>query len=329
MPHVSRTFNKLEKLRDAHPMRAIRHAVENLLLRLALAVLPRLERPTLLRLARALGSLGWLLARHSRRVALANTQVVFGRLRPDLAKQSFHTFALTTLETFWSKRLNADSMAELVEIDPTGWQRAQDALARGKGGIAINLHFSNWEMMGAALAYRGMKVNYIAAPMKNPFADRTLNALRQASGLQTIWRRGAAKNSLRALHRGEVISMMMDINVKPTDGGVWVDYCGLPVSVSGLSALLAKRTGAPIMGAVCHSLSDGRYRVVIGPEIPYQPDEDVSVITQRIMKFAENALREKPEDWWWVYKRWKYRPVGTALPYPFYSKPAPESRHQA
>jgi KDO2-lipid IV(A) lauroyltransferase len=309
-------------------MRTIRHALEDLLLRLALAMLPRLERPTLLWLARVLGSLGWLLARHSRRVALANTQVVFGRPRPDLAKRSFDTFALTTLETFWSKRLNAVSMARLVEIDPAGWQRAQDVLARGKGGIAINFHFSNWEMMGSALAYRGMKISYVAAPMKNPFTDRVLNALRQASGLRAIWRRGAARNSLRALRRGEVISMMMDINVKPTDGGVWVNYCGLPVSVSGLPAMLAKRTGAPIVGAVCHSLPDDRYRVVIGPQIPYQPDEDVGAITQRIMKFAEDVLRQNPEDWWWVYKRWKYRPVGTALPHPFYSKPAPESRHQ-
>jgi KDO2-lipid IV(A) lauroyltransferase len=278
-------------------------------------------------MARVLGATAWLLARHSRRVALANTRIVFGHPRRDLAKRSFHTFAVTILETFWSKRLNAASMAELVEIGEADWQRAQEALARGKGGIAVNLHFGNWEMMGQALAYRGMKVNYIAAPTKNVYADQVLNAQRQAAGLQTIWRRGAARDLLRALHRGEVISIMMDINVKPTDGGVWVDYCGLPVSASGLTAMLAKRTGAPIMGAICHTLPDDRYRVVIGQEIPYRPEEDLETITQRIMRFAEDALRKKPEDWWWVYKRWKYRPAGTALPYPFYSKPAVERRH--
>ncbi len=296
---------------------------------LAIRIVPRWDRPQLLRVARALGRLAYALAFHQRRVALTNTRVVFGQPRPDLVKQSFQTFALTLLEVFWSRRLDAAAIQEVVEVDAAGLALARQALVRGKGGIAINLHFSNWEMMGLALAYRGLKINYIAAPTKNPKMDEMLNAHRLASGLQIIWRRGAGPKLLRALKRGEFISMMMDINVKPDDGGIWVTFCGLPVCVSSLTVVLAQRTRAPLLPAYCVTLPNGRYRVVIGPEIACTPDEAPRAIAQRIMDFAEDAMRRHPEDWWWVYKRWKYRPPGATQPFPFYSKPAGEDRFAA
>ncbi len=306
-------------------MKKLRNAVWNALLLLGMAAIPRLRRPALLRLARGIGWLFYTLGFHARRVALANTRIVFGRPRPDLIRKSFNTFALTVLEIFWSRRLNAANISEVVEVDEDRLQAARKLLDLRKGLIAVNLHFSNWEMMGLALAYRGFKINYIAVPTKNPRMDEILNAHRVASGLQTVWRRGAAPKLLRALKRGESISMMMDINVSPRRGGVWVDFFGLPVCVSGLTALLAQRTGAPIIAAFCLSLPNGRYRVVIGPQIPCAPDEDPRAVAQRIMKFAEDALLAHPDDWWWVYKRWKYRPADTTLAYPFYSKPVVEA----
>lgn len=301
-------------------MKRFRTAIWNALLAMGARIIPTWGRPTLLRVARVCGWIAYALAFHQRRVALANTRVVFGRPRPDLVKRSFQTFALTTLEVFWSRRLNATSIRELVETAPGGWNLTQSLLDRGKGGIAINFHFSNWEMMGLAGAYRGIKANYIAVPTGNPKLDETLNAHRLASGLQIIWRQGAGPKLLRALKRGEFISMMMDINVSPGKGGIWVKFCGLPVCVSSLTVALAQRTGAPLLPAYCLSLPDGRYHVVIGPEIPCAPDEDPRAVAQRIMDFAEDALRKHPEDWWWVYKRWKYRPLNATEAFPFYSK---------
>ena len=304
-------------------VKKLRNAIWNVLLDIGLAIVPRWERPTLLRVARAFGWLFYVLGIHQRRVALANTRIVFGKERPDLVRKSFTTFATTILEIFWSQRLNAQTVGEVVDIDEGGWELAQTLSKRGKGVIAINLHFSNWEMMGMALAWRGAKISYIAVPTKNPKMDEILNASRMASGLQIIWRRGAGMKLLRALKRGEAISMMMDINVSPAHGGIWVNFCGLPVCVSSLTATLAQRTGASLVGAICLSQPNGRYRVVFGPEIQCRPQDDPREVTQQIMRFAEEAMRQHPEDWWWVYKRWKYRPEGSDLPYPFYSKPTP------
>jgi KDO2-lipid IV(A) lauroyltransferase len=305
----------------------LRDAIWNALLMLGVRVIPCWERPKLLRVAHVLGRLGYALAFHQRRVALANTRMVFGEPRPDLVKKSFQIFALTVLEVLWSRRLDATTIRDVVEVDAADLENTHRLLARGKGGIAINFHFSNWEMMGLALAYRGLKINYIAVPTGNPKMDEVLNAHRLASGLQIIWRRGAGPKLLRALKRGESISMMMDINVSPGKGGVWVKFCGLPVCVSGLTVALAQRTGAPMQPFYCVSLPDGRYRVVVGPEITCTPDEDPRAVAQRIMDFAENAMRQHPEDWWWVYKRWKYRPPGATQSFPFYSKPAGEDRY--
>ncbi|MBI5394021.1 MAG: lysophospholipid acyltransferase family protein [Verrucomicrobia bacterium] len=308
-------------------MKRLRNALWSALLALAVRVIPRWERPKLLRVARVLGRLGYALAFHQRRVALANSRIVFGQPRPDLVKKSFQIFALTVLEIVWSRRLDATTIQDVVEVDPAGLELARALVARGKGGIAINLHFSNWEMMGLACAYCGLKINYIAVPTGNPRMDETLNAHRLAAGLKIIWRRGAGPKLLRAIKRGECISMMMDINVKPTDGGIWVNFCGLPVCVSSLTVMLAQRTGAPMQPVYCVSLPGGRYRVLFGPEITCTPGDDPRAVAQRIMDFAEDALRRHPEDWWWVYKRWKYRPPGATQAFPFYSKPAGEDRH--
>jgi lauroyl/myristoyl acyltransferase len=86
---------------------------------------------------------------------------------------------------------------------------------------------------------------------------------------------------------------------------------------------LAKRLGLSIITGVCRPLPDGRYEAHLFEGIEPGPQENTREMTQRIWNIFEQEIRKHPECWLWMYKQWRYRPVGQhGVPhpdYPFYS----------
>ena len=117
-------------------------------------------------------------------------------------------------------------------------------------------------------------------------------------------------------------------HTRPDRGGCYVDFFGKPVAASRAVATFALRTGIPIMPATCYPLRGGRYRIEWSPPIEIPPVETPDrerVLTQRCMAFLESKIRERPDAWLWMYRRWKYRPTEDATGFPWYSKHVAES----
>src|SRR5262249_43245298 len=153
-----------------------------------------------------LGSLGAMLDRRGRRVALSNLRVAFGdeissERRAQIVRESYQHFARTMLDFFWSPRLTSQNFSRYVEFEKRGrWE--EYGPGPGKRFIVGCYHYSNFEWLSIVSAFAGLEGVIIAQQFKNPLLDPIFLKLRQRSGHRVVAREGAVINLYRALRRG-------------------------------------------------------------------------------------------------------------------------------
>ncbi len=310
---------------DMNPFKQARLAGEVLLVRLGLVTIPFFPRRLVLMLSRLAGGAGYVLARKSRRIALANLDLAFkDSLTPPekrrIARQAFSTMARTVLDMLWFSRHTAARLNRYLTLDPESRQRIDTAPV-----IGVTAHFGNWELLGRGLVAYGYPHAAVAAPLINPGVERLFNQSRMMSGMDIIPQAGAVRGLLKALKRKKHIALVLDQNIKPVDGGIFVNFFGLPIPMSSAPALLSARTGAPIIALFCLARDDGTYYVYVLP--PLQPElfssaDATRTVTQVIADLFQQEIRKHPGQWLWMYKRWKHIPPGVSpAAYPFYAKP--------
>lgn len=305
----------------------VARGLDTVLFGIGFVAIAPLPRTCLVALSRLLGAGAYWLARRERRIALANIDLVYGdRLerarKADLARSAFQTFSLLTLDLLWFGLHTESRLRRWVRFDASFEAQATAPC------VFATLHLGNWEAMGQAAALRGWAAASVAMPLKNGAADRRLNRWRARTGQRIVPRRGAVRQLLKALRANERVALLMDQNTKPEEGGVFVDFFGMPASVSRAAAALAIRAQAPIVPVYCLREKDGGYRVQALPALhPPAHLQGESELTRAMCRALESIVLAHPEQWLWMYKRWKYIPPRSAgRAWPFYARrPGPSS----
>lgn len=307
-------------------LRTLRMPFEYALARLALAVIPRLSRPRVLALSRRLGRLSYHLSARQKRVAMANLALAFPEKTPaqhrDILMQSLQSFALAMLDTFWLARDTQDRIRALVRFDP----EFERTILKPCAQICITAHLGNWEVLGLSVSQRGYPLASVAAPIKNRWVDDLFNNLRHLTGQRTIPKQGALRALIKTLRGGGKIALVLDQNIKPAQGGLFVEFFGRQAPFSAAAAQLSLRTGAPALIGGCIADEYGQYitlpvQPVSNDGLPATENEAVLELTQRIARGLENLIRRYPSYWLWTYKRWKIMPDGEdPARYPFYTR---------
>ena len=314
--------------RKKSPWLRLRQSLEAPLMRLGLAVVPRLPRRAVLALARLLGDGAYLFSARSRRLGLANLDLAFGATKTPAEKRrilrkSLQNFSLTILDLLWFSRNSAARMERWFEAAPS----MRDALASPAARVGVTGHFGNWELTGRYWALRSGAMMSVAMPLKNPAVDALLQGARENEGQLIVARDGALKKLVRFLKDGGTIGLLLDQNTAPEEGGTFAEFFGKPVAVSPAAGLLAPMTGAEILFGYALPRADGTYlgeapHIVPAAEIAALDRKTAAQeLTQRITGFYEEAIRAHPECWLWSSKRWRHVPPGTPKDgFPYYAK---------
>ena len=189
----------------------------------------------------------------------------------------------------------------------------RDVLAAGKGAIFVTAHLGPWEMFGMLARHWGVPLTSVYRPMKNPYIDRFMWRYRAAHGQTLVPKYGAAPALLRVLRRGGYIALLADQHAK--DEGLWVPFFGRPASTTPAPALLALRTGAPIVTGYARRLP-GLYRFEVFCDEPLfvrptgDRPADVRNATIEINRRIEGYVRQFPDQWLWMHRRWRTPPAG-------------------
>jgi KDO2-lipid IV(A) lauroyltransferase len=303
-------------------VKKLRYFFETLLLELALLVLPRLPRPLLMALSRGLGTLAFWLDQRGRTTALENLRCAFGDQytlaeRRRIARGSYQVFARTFVDLFWSPKLTAETWQPYFDIkiaDPS----AEDK-ARHNGAVWVTPHFGNFELISQVWGFRGFPFTVVAQDFKNPAITHLFRKLRQQSGHTFISQDNAMIRLMKALKNKGHAGLLTDLSIVPGRAATVIKCFGLWTCVPTLHVELAKRLGLSIITGVCRPLPDGRYDVSLFEAIEPTKADDTREMTQRIWDRFEQEIRLHPECWLWMYKHWRFRPVGKpGVPHPDY-----------
>src|SRR5262249_49562960 len=149
--------------------------------------------------------------------------------------------------------------------------------------------------------------------------DRWLTRLREKFGSRPLRRGDAAREVLRELRAGRIVAIPFD-QIAPRASRVFAPFFGVQAATNTGLARLALASHAPVYPVVI--VRDGnpiRHRAVLGPEIPlvrtHDREADVAENTRRFNEVLEAIIRDRPDHWIWMYRRWKAQPEGAISPY--------------
>jgi KDO2-lipid IV(A) lauroyltransferase len=289
-------------------------------------IVPILPRSAVVGLAKLTGRIMWLLPLREKKIGLKNIDAVFGDTKTAAEKRfilttSFATFAQTMLDIFWFSTNPEKRIPKYVEIDP-----GFEPFFREKAYICIAAHFGSWELIAQTLALRDVDLASIAAAIKNNHVDKLIRQMRERTGQTIIPQKGALRTLIARLRKQGKVGFVLDQNTSEQEGGIIVDFLGLPMSVSSAPAALAYRTGTEFFFGFCMPKAGGHYvlyslSTIQPPEFDKNMDGDqvAKALTQQIQDKISEEILAHPEYWLWSYRHWRRTPGETYPPnYPSY-----------
>ncbi len=169
-----------------------------------------------------------------------------------------------------------------------------------RGAILALPHLGNWDLAGAYLAARGHRLVVAAEPLEPPELFDWFVEVRRRLGMEVVGLGpDAAGTLLRALEAGALVCLVCDRDL--TGDGVEVEFFGAPARVPRGPALLALRSGVPLLPAAAGFLADGRQRVTVGAPLDLERRgglrADVERVTRDLVVHFEEQIAAHPDQW--------------------------------
>ncbi len=191
------------------------------------------------------------------------------------------------------------------------WEGAEywdEALRRGRGVVFATAHLGNWELSAFAHALLSAPMGVVIRPLDNPWIDRLVERRRGLSGNWSIGRKEFARSILKTLAANGAVGILIDQNMT-ADSGVFVDFFGVPACSETGVAKLAARSGATVLpGFALWSEAEQKYVLRFYP--PVEITGDAACDTAALQARLEAIIREHPDQWLWIHRRWNTRPEG-------------------
>jgi KDO2-lipid IV(A) lauroyltransferase len=275
-----------------------------------------LPRRLALRFGYAIGALVWRLLPRLRSYALINLRLAFPELdeaeRERIARGSYRSLGRLLAEISQFPRLNPENIGELVVYD--GLEHYLAAVAKGRGVIFLTGHIGAWELAVYAHSVYGHPSSFLARRIDNPLIERIAERYRTLYGNRSIDKQHGVREVIRTLKGGGVVGILADLN-SLRDEGVFCDFFGVPASTTVGVATLARRTGAVVLpGYLTWDETTGRHILHFEPPVETvdtgNREADVLTNTARYTRVLEDVIRCYPDQWLWIHRRWRTRPVG-------------------
>ncbi|MEO6804471.1 MAG: lysophospholipid acyltransferase family protein [Granulicella sp.] len=188
------------------------------------------------------------------------------------------------------------------------------AQAKGKGVLVLTGHLGAWELSSFYHSLMGYPMGLVIRRLDNPLVDRFVNRIRCLHGNRVIHKDDFARGLIASMRAGETVGILMDTNMTPPQG-VFVPYFGMEAcAASGLARVAGKTGAAVVPGFLLWEESEKQYVLGFGEELTLartgDSEADALANTALFTRVIEEYVRRYPEQWLWMHRRWKTRPVG-------------------
>ncbi len=231
----------------------------------------------------------------------------------ETAKDVFRNFGMSAIEFIRSERFFRDGIEKNFKI--INLEAYDSALSKGRGLLLLTGHCGSWELLALAQSVRKPPFGVVVRPLDNPHLERLVSKVRTRYGNFLIGKKWGLKEILKTVSEGGTVGILLDQNVARKEG-VFVDFFGRPACTNKGMALIAARTKAPVIPAFIRRVNRELHEIYLGDEIPFvetgDKEADLLTNTQAYTRAIEDFIRKYPDQWFWMHRRWKTRPIEAA-----------------
>lgn len=265
------------------------------------------------RLMKGLSSLVYRFDKKHKHIINANLNLAFdGALTQKecdvIGKRTFYNLTQTIIGFM---RRSGKKKEEILEnVTFKNEHILQNAIDNHKKIIFVTGHYSNWELLPPAITSRfGITLVGVGRQLDSLLMDKVLIKNREQFGVEMLYRRGGMKGSIKALKEGKAIGLLLDQHLGERQGGLEINFFNHPAMHSPAASVLARNFEADMIPAYISTDDYEHYEVTFYDPIPYikteNKTEDLHQMTQAQANIMQEVIRNKPEEWFWVHKRWK------------------------
>jgi KDO2-lipid IV(A) lauroyltransferase len=268
-----------------------------------------------------IGSVALLLTPRLRRVGHLNLALAFPQKteaeRERILRKLYRNLGWLLAEFCQMSSYTAAATESFIRYE--GLEHYLAARDQGKGVLILTGHLGAWELSSFYHSLMGYPMSIVIRRLDNPLVDKLVNRIRCLHGNQVLHKDDFARALLASMRRGETVGILMDTNMTPPQG-TFVDFFGhLACTGSGL-ARVAMKTGAQVLpGFLLWEEASQAYVLRFGAPLTLTASGDVEADalahTALFTSVIEDYIRQYPDQWLWVHRRWKTRPQGEAAIY--------------
>jgi Kdo2-lipid IVA lauroyltransferase/acyltransferase len=193
-------------------------------------------------------------------------------------------------------------------VETLGLEHLDAVIAAGRQVIIFGGHLGNWEILALAAGQYGIDVAQIYRALNNPLVDRMVARRRgQAEAGGELIPKGAvaSRRALAALRRGAHLALLVD---QKLNDGIAVPFFGRPAMTAPALARFALHFDCAVLPARVERLEGERFRLTLEPPLPLprsgDRNADIRTLMLEVNRTLERWIRERPEQWFWVHRRW-------------------------
>jgi Kdo2-lipid IVA lauroyltransferase/acyltransferase len=190
-------------------------------------------------------------------------------------------------------------------VETHGFENMDRAVAAGRRMIIFSGHIANWEIGMLAAVQYGADVAQIYRAANNPLIDRMIIRFRSIGGELIPKGTVAARRAIAVLRRGTHLTMLAD---QKMNDGIPVPFFGRPAMTASALAVLALRFDCDVLPARVERLGGAHFRLTVFPPLPLPRSgdhhADVAALMMRVNQTLEEWIRDRPEEWFWLHRRW-------------------------
>jgi KDO2-lipid IV(A) lauroyltransferase len=274
-------------------------------------LLCRLPMAWLLALGRGAGRVFRRLSASRRQIVRTNLRLCFPEMpeaeREALGKRHFEAIGQGLFETLLALLMDDAALRRRFEI--VGLEHLDAAQADGSGVLLLTGHFTTMEMACRALAMIPRPFNGMFRRSDNAFFDYWQRRWREHRVGAAMLPKDELKTIVRALRGGARVWYGPDQTLE-APGALFVPFFGVPTLTLTATSRLASMGRAKVVPYYPESLPGGRYRISFQPALEHFPSGDDAADARRINAILEDAICHSPAQYFWVHRKFKYRPPG-------------------
>ena len=277
-----------------------------------------LPRPVARRAGVLIASLAYSLLGRLRKVGLQNLSLAYPQWttgqRTATLKQVYRNLGYQLAEFCLMPRYKLAATQSFIEYD--GLEHYLAAREQGQGVLVLTGHLGAWELSSFFHSLAGYPMGLLIRRLDNSLVDRFVNQIRCLHGNRVIHKDDFARGLISAMRDGETVGILMDTNMTPPQG-VFVPFFGVEACTAAGMARVALKTEAVVLpGFLLWDDARGKYVLRFGTPLELMrtgvTEADVHANTALFTATLESYIREHPEQWLWMHRRWKTRPLGQA-----------------